>query len=115
MMNSARRSEKLFAMGQPAFLIGSDGFRTPVNQGAMGAVYADMVQSTLANIEQTFADIQINQLIAAATAVWQSKNVFTLGVGINNSNARNFYLSSVNWDGSISLPSRSQAPRPWMI
>ena len=27
--------------------------------GAMGALYADMVQSALANIEQTFADIQI--------------------------------------------------------
>ena len=37
--------------------------------GTMGALYADMVQSALANIEQTFADIQIDQLIAAATAV----------------------------------------------
>ena len=48
--------------------------------GTMGALYADMVQSALANIEQTFADIQIDQLIPAATAVWQSRNVFTLGV-----------------------------------
>lgn len=38
--------------------------------GTMGALYADMVQSALANIEQTFADIQIYQLIAAATAIW---------------------------------------------
>ena len=63
--------------------------------GTMGALYADMVQSALANIEQTFADIQINQLTTAATAVWKSRNVFTFGVGVNNSNARNFtYLAS---------------------
>ena len=79
--------------------------------GAMGTVYADMVQSTLANIEQTFADIQINQLTAAATAVWQSRNVFTLGVGINNSNARNFtYLASTGMVQFHAIPKSGSTP-----
>lgn len=79
--------------------------------GAMGTVYADMVQSTLANIEQTFADIQINQLTAAATAVWQSRNVFTLGVGINNSNARNFtYLASTGMVQFYAIPKSGSTP-----
>ena len=79
--------------------------------GAMGIVYADMVQSTLANIEQTFADIQINQLTAAATAVWQSRNVFTLGVGINNSNARNFtYLASTGMVQFHAIPKSGSTP-----
>lgn len=79
--------------------------------GAMGAVYADMVQSALVNIEQTFADIQINQLTAAATAVWQSRNVFTLGVGINNSNARNFtYLASTGMVQFHAIPKSGSTP-----
>ena len=79
--------------------------------GTMGALYADMVQSALANIEQTFADIQIDQLIAAATAVWQSRNVFTLGVGINNSNARNFtYLASTGMVQFHAIPQSGSTP-----
>ena len=70
-----------------------------------------MVQSALANIEQTFADIQIDQLIAAATAVWQSRNVFTLGVGINNSNARNFtYLASTGMVQFHAIPQSGSTP-----
>jgi len=79
--------------------------------GTMGALYADMVQSALANIEQTFADIQIDQLIAAATAIWESRNVFTLGVGINNSNARNFtYLASTGMVQFHAIPQSGSTP-----
>ncbi|MEM7378954.1 MAG: MurR/RpiR family transcriptional regulator [Pseudomonadota bacterium] len=63
--------------------------------GQMGEVYADMVQSALANIEETFANISADALTTAAQAIWTSRNVFTLGVGVNNANARNFtYLAS---------------------
>ena len=63
--------------------------------GDLGRLYADMVQDALRNIEETFAGISADQLNAAATAIWSSRNVFTLGVGVNNSNARNFtYLAS---------------------
>lgn len=63
--------------------------------GALGDLYADMVQGALRNIEDTFAGISANDLKATAEAIWQSRNVYTLGVGVNNSNARNFtYLAS---------------------
>lgn len=63
--------------------------------GQMGEVYADMVQSALSNIEETFAGISADQLTAAAEAIWRARNVFTLGVGVNSANARNFtYLAS---------------------
>ncbi|MDX8349263.1 MurR/RpiR family transcriptional regulator [Cognatiyoonia sp. IB215446] len=63
--------------------------------GDLGGLYADMVQATLRNIEETFAAISAEDLKAAAEVIWGSDNVFTLGVGVNNSSARNFtYLAS---------------------
>ena len=63
--------------------------------GDLGQLYADMVQSALRNIEDSFATIGIDQLIGAANLIWESHNVYTLGVGINHSNAHNFtYLAS---------------------
>ena len=64
-------------------------------QGDMGGLYADMVTSALRNIEETFASIEEVDLKSAAETIWQSRNVYTMGVGVNNSNARNFtYLAS---------------------
>jgi DNA-binding MurR/RpiR family transcriptional regulator len=63
--------------------------------GDLGGLYANMVQGALRNIEETFAGITSDQLQAAAEAIWSSRNVYTLGVGVNSSNARNFtYLAS---------------------
>ena len=63
--------------------------------GAMGALYADMVASALRNIEETFAGISADELQAAARMIWDSRQVFTLGVGVNSANAQNFtYLAS---------------------
>lgn len=63
--------------------------------GELGGLYADMVRGALSNIEDTFAGISADGLKAAAEAIWTSDNVFTLGVGVNNSSARNFtYLAS---------------------
>jgi len=62
--------------------------------GQLGHLYADMVQSAISNIETTFSKIDTDMLTRAADAIWRSRHVFTLGVGINNSNARNFtYLA----------------------
>ena len=64
-------------------------------QGAMGALYADMVASALRNIEETFAGIGEAELAAAARLIWRARQVFTLGVGVNSANAQNFtYLAS---------------------
>ena len=73
--------------------------------GDLGALYADMVQGALSNIEETFAGIEAERLKAAAEAIWHSRNVFTLGVGVNNSNARNFtYLASTGMVQFHALP-----------
>jgi len=65
------------------------------SSGKLGGLYTDMVSSAISNIEETFAGISAEQLKAAAEAIWGSRQTFTLGVGVNNANARNFtYLAS---------------------
>lgn len=64
-------------------------------QGELGDLFADMVGGAIRNIEETFSTISAESLHAAAKAIWASDNTYTLGVGVNNANARNFtYLAS---------------------
>ena len=73
--------------------------------GDMGQLYADMVGSTLANVEETFARIDVAELQTAGKRLWQSRRVFTLGVGVNHSNARNFtYLASTGMTEFHAIP-----------
>jgi DNA-binding MurR/RpiR family transcriptional regulator len=77
----------------------------------LGGLYADMVQDMLRNIEETFAGISAEQLKAAATAIWNSRNVFVLGVGVHNSNARNFtYLASTGMVQIQAIPKPGSTP-----
>lgn len=79
--------------------------------GDLGELYADMVRQTLRNIEETFAGISTAQLEAAASAIWNSRNVFVLGVGIHNSNARNFtYLASTGMVQIHAIPRPGSTP-----
>lgn len=79
--------------------------------GDLGGLYADMVQDALRNIEETFANITADQLKAAATDIWASRNVFVLGVGVNNSNARNFtYLASTGMVQFHAIPRAGSTP-----
>ncbi len=79
--------------------------------GNMGGLYADMVQDTLRNVEETFANITSEQLKAAAEDIWNSRNVFVLGVGVNNSNARNFvYLASTGMVQFHAIPRAGSNP-----
>ena len=65
--------------------------------GDLGGLYADMVQGALLNLENTFANTSAEQLEAAAKTIWNCENVYTLGVGVNHSNANNFsYLASTS-------------------
>ena len=58
-------------------------------------LYADLVAAALRNIEETFAGIDVASLKAASDAIWNCRNVYTLGVGVNAANAQNFtYLAS---------------------
>ena len=73
--------------------------------GDLGGLYADMVQATLRNVEDTFAAISSDELKAAAEVIWGSENVYTLGVGVNNSNARNLtYLASTGMTNFHAIP-----------
>ncbi len=79
--------------------------------GDLGGLYADMVLETLRNVEETFARLSTDQLEAAATAIWSSRNVYVLGVGINNSNARNFtYLASTGMVQIHAIPRPGSTP-----
>ncbi|MCF6432430.1 MurR/RpiR family transcriptional regulator [Leisingera sp. MMG026] len=73
--------------------------------GELGGLYADMVGAAIRNIEDTFAGIDASALEAAAHAIWNSRQVFTLGVGVNNANARNFtYLASTGMKQFHAIP-----------
>ena len=73
--------------------------------GELGGLYADMVGAAIRNIEETFAGIDAERLKTAAEAIWASRQVFTLGVGVNNANARNFtYLASTGMTDFHAIP-----------
>jgi len=73
--------------------------------GEIGGLYADMIGAAVRNIEETFAGISEKSLKAAAEAIWGSRQVFTLGVGVNNANARNFtYLASTGMTQFHTIP-----------
>ncbi len=73
--------------------------------GMLGSLYADMVNSALRNIEETFAGIDETALKSAADDIWASRQVFVLGVGVNNSNAGNFtYLASTGMEQFHRIP-----------
>lgn len=79
--------------------------------GELGGLYADMVGAAIRNIEDTFAGIDAASLEAAAKAIWASRAVYTLGVGVNNSNARNFtYLASTGMVNFHAIPRPGSVP-----
>lgn len=79
--------------------------------GDLGGLYADMVEGAIRNLEETFAGIDAQALKAAADAIWASRQVFTLGVGVNNANARNFtYLASTGMVQFHAIPRPGSTP-----
>ncbi|WP_080457737.1 MurR/RpiR family transcriptional regulator [Roseovarius sp. A-2] len=79
--------------------------------GDLGGLYADMVEGAIRNLEETFAGIDAEALKSAAEAIWNSRQVFTLGVGVNNANARNFtYLASTGMVQFHAIPRPGSTP-----
>lgn len=73
--------------------------------GDLGGLYADLLGSAIQNLEETFAGIDVRQLQTAAEAIWASRFVYSLGVGVNNSNASNFtYLASTGMTQFRTIP-----------
>ena len=80
-------------------------------RGGLGRLYADMASAALHNLEDTFAGIDEAMLKAAGEAIWRSRNVFVLGVGVNNSNARNFtYLARTGMKQFHAIPRAGSVP-----
>ncbi len=80
-------------------------------QGKLGGLYADIIHSALSNIEDTFENITEADLKTAADTIWNCRQVFTLGVGVNNSNARNFtYLASTGMTQFHAIPRPGSTP-----
>ena len=79
--------------------------------GDLGGLYADMVREVITNIEETFAGISTEDMKTAANAIWNARRVFTLGVGVNNSIARNFtYLASTGMTEFHAIPRPGSTP-----
>ena len=79
--------------------------------GKLGGVYRDMVSAAIQNIEDTFAGIDAAELKAAAAAINKSRQTFTLGVGVNSSNAQNFtYLASTGMQQFNAIPRNGSTP-----
>ncbi|MEM9232541.1 MAG: MurR/RpiR family transcriptional regulator [Pseudomonadota bacterium] len=79
--------------------------------GELGGLYAEMVSAAIRNIEDTFAGIDAAELKAAAEAIWGARRVYVLGVGVNNSNARNFtYLASTGMVDFHAIPQPGSTP-----
>lgn len=73
--------------------------------GDLGGLYADMAEAAIRNLEDTFSGIDAEAMKRAAEAIWSSRQVFTLGVGVNNANARNFtYLASTGMTQFHAIP-----------
>ena len=79
--------------------------------GKLGGLYSDMVSAAINNIEETFAGIDEAQMKFAAETIWKSRQTFTLGVGVNSSNAQNFtYLASTGMVQFHAIPRTGSTP-----
>ncbi|MEM9348999.1 MAG: MurR/RpiR family transcriptional regulator [Pseudomonadota bacterium] len=79
--------------------------------GELGNLYAEMVGAALRNLEETFAGIDAGALQKAAKAIWAARDVYTLGVGVNASNAQNFtYLAGTGMVDFHAIPKPGSVP-----
>jgi len=79
--------------------------------GKLGELYKGMVGAAIQNIEDTFSGITSTDLKAAARTMLKSRQTFTLGVGVNSSNAQNFtYLASTGMMQFHAIPRSGSTP-----
>ncbi|GAA0774631.1 MurR/RpiR family transcriptional regulator [Roseibium denhamense] len=73
--------------------------------GQLGELFAEMAACAISNIENTFAATDADAMKCAADAIVNARHTYVLGVGVNNSNARNFtYLSDMAVDTIWTIP-----------
>ncbi|MEO1563571.1 MAG: MurR/RpiR family transcriptional regulator [Pseudomonadota bacterium] len=91
--------------GGPSFPDRARWLQSLAEGGQMAGLYRDMAEAAIRNIEETFSGIDDDALLAAAKAIWNCRKVYTLGVGVNASNAQNFtYLASTGLNDFVLIP-----------
>ena len=79
--------------------------QTLAEGGELGALYAEMAEASIDNIEQSFAATNAENMKSAADAIVAARRVYVLGVGVNHTLARNFaYLASMAMDRVEAIP-----------
>ena len=73
--------------------------------GKMNRLFADLAESAIDNIEQTFASLHAKDLKDAAKLIRTARRAYIMGVGINNTLARNFvYLGDMGFQNMQAIP-----------
>jgi len=73
--------------------------------GALGGLYAQMAESAIANIEESFAASDSAAMKRAADAIVAARRTFVLGVGVNHTLASNFaYLAGMALESVRAIP-----------
>ncbi|MEM0978254.1 MAG: MurR/RpiR family transcriptional regulator [Pseudomonadota bacterium] len=97
--------------GGPSFPDRARWLQSLAEGGQLSGLYRDMAEAAIRNIEETFANVGDAALLAAAKDVWNCRKVYTLGVGINASNAQNFtYLASTGLNDFVQIPKPGSTP-----
>lgn len=79
--------------------------------GELGGLFAASANAAIRNIEESFSRISEEELIAAARAVWRSRQTFVLGVGVHYPNASNFaYLAGMGMTNVTAIPRPGSTP-----
>lgn len=74
-------------------------------------LYADIARAALANLEQMFSDISVDEIRAIADRVASSRTTYVIGVGANYALAHNFeYLTRMAVENVAAVPHEGNAP-----
>ena len=73
--------------------------------GKTNQLFAELASSAISNIEQSFATLNSEDLQQAASMIRGARTAYIMGVGINNTLARNFvYLGDMGFQNMRSIP-----------
>ena len=73
--------------------------------GRHGSLFTEMAATTLANVEQTFANTSSEQIKAAADRIVEARRTYVVGVGLLHPLAQQFaYLARMAVDSIVAVP-----------
>lgn len=80
-------------------------------EGRAGALYGQLAETSIENIEEMFTGIEAGRLQAAAAAILRANRTYVLGLGVANPVAQNFaYVAGMAIDGVTALPHGGALP-----